>query len=187
MNTKIEAVRAFIVDKRHFEYRRQLDEEECSALTLGFAADGLSDVERAARRLSWMLEREQPVILENEMIVFTKTLSGLPNLHTPEEWNAIRSTYYIHELGRVCNICSDFASTIAVGLSQRRREVLESRERHQIAGDAEAVRFLDAVIRGIDDVDGLVHRYAMEALRCGREDVYDLLSRVPMQGAKQFS
>ena len=32
----------------------------------------------------------------------TRTLTQVPDIYTPEEWNEIKNKYYIHEKGTVC-------------------------------------------------------------------------------------
>jgi formate C-acetyltransferase len=53
-------------------------------------------------------------------------------------------------------------------------------------GDEEAVEFSDAAIETIDAVVALAQRYAAEARRLGKDDVAEVLERVPALGARTF-
>ena len=139
-----------------------------------------------ALRLAAMLRAEQPVILEGERITLLRTVRAPPPLFTEAEWAAIRERHFIHELGFVCNISPDYASTIARGLDARRAEAAGRLEACRASGDAEGAAFLEAVVSGVDAVLDLAERYRLEALRQGRDDLAALLARVPRLGATTF-
>ncbi|MCD8269992.1 MAG: hypothetical protein LUD46_17080 [Parabacteroides sp.] len=90
---------------------------------LVFEQENLSPVMRASVCLSQLLEKEVPVILEGEKIVFTRTVTVIPELYTPAEWDLIKQDHYIHERGFVCNISPDYAYTIKNGLGFRKQEI----------------------------------------------------------------
>lgn len=184
MTNRIEELREYVVNKQHHAFRQEIDEKEIAMLTSYFAVQGFSDMERAKQRLSWVLKHELPVILPKERIVFTRTVQRLPELFTEAEWKVLRANHHIHEMGRVCNISSDFETTISVGLVRRREEVLDALKKY--SDDNEKREFLEAVLQSIKDIEDLVNRYAIEALKEGREDIYDLLRRVPALGAETF-
>ena len=54
-----------------------------------------------------------------------RTIKKVPEIFTPEEWVEIKKDHFIHELGRVCNISSDYETTIQLGLEARRNEALQ--------------------------------------------------------------
>jgi pyruvate-formate lyase len=105
---------------------------------------------------------------------------------TADEWEKIKQNHYIHELGRVCNISSDYETTIRLGLEARKleaREVLQScRER----GDREGCEFLSFVIRVINAIEAWADKYAREAERQGLIPIVTLLRQIPRYGARSF-
>jgi formate C-acetyltransferase len=186
MNCRIAELRKYVVEKQHHHLRQEVREDVLVAFTNSLKEKNLSDTVRAKQRLTWVMEHEEPVILQDEKIVFTRTVQKIPDIFTPEEWCDIRSKHYIHELGRVCNINSNYSYTIEVGLKQRREEVVASLNKQKQLANRQGIEFLEAVIQSIDDLENLVNRYALEALRQGREDLFDLLRKVPAQGAETF-
>ena len=115
-----------------------------------------------------------------------RTVRQLPEIFTNEEWAEIKKDHYVHELGRICNISSNYGYTIEVGLEQRRNEILQSLETHSAQGDEQGVQYLQAVLHAIDDLEKLADRYAELAKESGRDDIYVTLKRVPRNGAQTF-
>lgn len=186
MNERIRIMLDDVLKKKHHQFRQNIDNKEISEFTASLKEQKLSDVQRAKNRLSWVLTNEIPLILPHERIVFTKTVSKIPEIFTEDEWSNIKKDHYIHEIGRVCNISSNYAYTIEVGLEQRRKEVLQSIDIHLASGNNKGVEFLNAVLQSIDDVEKLSDRYALKALELGRQDIQLLLQNVPQNGAKTF-
>jgi len=186
MNPKIERLRNYVVNKQHIRFRQETDEQELSDFTASLEKQNLTDTRRAQARLSWVLSKEIPVILPEERIVFTRTIKKIPEIFTSGEWDKIKNHHYIHELGRVCNISSNYAYTIEVGLGARKKEVLKAIEEQKQFKNETGIEFLEAVLQSILDIEDLVNRYAIEAIKQRREDIYDLLRTVPREGAKTF-
>ncbi len=92
----------------------------------------------------------------------------------------------LHEGGIINNVCADWGMAIGQGLLGRRRVAEETRARARPAGDAEAVEFSEAAIETIDAVLALVARYAAEARRLGKDEVAEVLERVPAEPAATF-
>jgi formate C-acetyltransferase len=185
MDPRIETLKDNILSKKHHSFRQEIPEEVLESFTLSL--EGLTDIERAGKRLTWVLENEKPVILPGENIVFTRTVKNIPAIFSKAEWDEIRKEHYIHEQGRVCNISSDYEYTISAGLLKRREEVEMSISRHRDEGNKAALDFLKAVKQSIDDVIRLSDRYAEEALKQGRQEVYEMLTKIPRFGAESFS
>jgi formate C-acetyltransferase len=91
---------------------------------------------------------------------------------------------YIHEMGRVCNICSDYGYTIEVGLEQRAVKRLRRLE-NSGSGELKAVSFLESAIRAIDDIERLACRMLISAQIGKRRSVpcFDACARY---GARSF-
>ncbi len=184
MNSRIERLRKTIVEKMHHAHRQTVDQDELNRITQQFSNEQLSDVLRAQKRLTWVLQKEVPVILPEEKIVFMKTVQKIPEVFTQAEWEKIREKHHIHEMGRICNISSNYEYTIEVGLNRRKEEIEEAKLQHE--GNADAQLFLNAAFQSIIDIEDLVNRYALEAMKLGKEDIYDMLRRIPVNGAGSF-
>jgi formate C-acetyltransferase len=147
-------------------------------------AEGLSWPQRAARLTRRMCEAQTVVIEPDERIVFTRTVRSTPPIYSDEQMQALTAGRTLHELGPISNICADWGMVLSQGLIARRRTALDTRRR--LAGDARAVEFLDCAVETIDAVLTLAARYAEEARRMGRDDVAEVLDRVPALPAASF-
>ena len=146
--------------------------------------EGLSWPRRVARLVRRQCEAEQVVIQPDENIVFTRTLPGIPPIHTEEESARLTSGRTLHELGPVSNICADWELLLSQGLLGRREVALTTRAR--LADDAQAVEFLNSAIETIDAVLELSARYARQAGMLGRHDLAAVLASVPAHPARTF-
>ena len=106
----------FILNKEHHKYRHSVDWD----LSGEYAKKGLSPIERMADRFTKLCDEEKPVILEGEQIVFLRTVFNLPAIFTDNEWEEIKSKYYIHELGFMSNLSPNYYDTIGCGLLKKR-------------------------------------------------------------------
>lgn len=186
MRPRIKSILDNVFEKRHNQFRQQVDPTVLAEFSYNLSKQKLPDVQRVQKKLTWVLENEIPVILPYEKIVFNRTVCQLPEIFTDTEWAEIKKGHYIHELGRVCNINSNFGYTIEVGLEQRRKEVLLSIEKQLAKGYSKGVLFLKAVLQSIDDTLKLVDRYAEHALEKGRNDISQMLKKIPRNGATSF-
>ena len=101
MNPRIENLRGYILRKEHHVLRRTPARLGLDNLNIGFAAAGMPPVRRSAEMLAALMRAEQPVILPGEKIVFTRTVTEVPEIFTPQEWDGIKASHYIHERGTV--------------------------------------------------------------------------------------
>lgn len=187
MNDRIKILLNNALKKKHHQFRQDVDKKELQAFTESIKDMGLSDVVRSQKRLSWVLENEVPVILPKQKIVFTRTVCEIPEIYTEDEWNKIKEKHYIHELGKVCNISANYEYTIEVGLEKRKEEIKEVLEKLVKEDDnSNGIVFLHAVLQAIDDILKLTDKYAILALENERNDIYNVLKRVPRYGAKTF-
>lgn len=186
MKQRIRILLDNVLLKKHHQYRQDIEKEVMQEFTATLKEQGLTDVQRAKSRLSWVLAHEKPVILPEERIVFTKTLAKIPEIFTDDEWIRIKRDHYIHEMGRVCNISSNYGYTIEVGFDQRKREILEAIAIQTSRENSKGIEFLEAVLQSVNDVEKLTDRYAQKALEIGREDIFILLQNIPKNGAKTF-
>ena len=168
MSPRIETMLNRVLNKAHHQYRQDITWDN------DFRSD-LSHIERVVLRLKTMLHHEQPVLFDDERIVFMRTVKTLPPLLSDAEWDELRQNP-LHELGYVSNICPDYASVIKTGLSAIKDE----------ASKANDSRFYRSVAECVDAVMDLCERYAKAADERGMSDAADRIRRVTTQGAKSF-
>ena len=164
MRAETEALFSFIQNKQHHVYRHRVDWD----LAAEYAGRGLSPMERMADRFSRLCREEQPVILPGEQITFLRTVANLPDVFTPAEWEEIKATYYIHELGFISNLSPDYYSAIDSGLLEKRKNADQYGK------------------QAIDNILLLTDKYREEAARQGREDLVQILTQVPRYPARNF-
>src|ERR1017187_7576464 len=126
-------------------------------------AEQLSWPQRAARLIRRMCEAQEVVILPEERIVFTRTTGKVPPVYSESQQRDLTSSYAMHELGPISNICADWEMVLSQGLLHRRKVAVSSREKQK--NDPKVVEFLDCAIETIDAVLNLAFRYAEEASR----------------------
>ena len=160
---------------------RALRQSSSPELLAEFDAAGLTWTQRAARLTRRMCEAEQVVIGADECIVFTRTLPSVPPIYSPEQWAELTVGRTLHELGPISNICADWRGVLADGLLARRAQAEATR-----AAQPDCAEFLDAAIETIDAVLALAGRYAAAARELGRDDIAEVLDRVPAEPPQTF-
>ncbi len=167
MTDRIQRLKAHQWEKRHHAARiAPPDNATCRD-------KAYPDFMRTALRLKTALDRETPYLFPDEIIAFTRTVPALPMIYNEREWEEIKATHYIHELGNVSNLSPDYASVIGKGLLAY-REMLTDHPLHR------------AMALSIDAVLSLTARYAQTARDAGDTALADTLSRVPAYGARTF-
>lgn len=154
----------FIINKEHHKFRHTVNWD----LAEEYASKQFSAIERMADRFERLCEEETAVILENEQIVFLRTVSNLPAIFTDSEWDEIKSKQYIHELGFMSNLSPNYYDIISIGL-------LGKRETADVYGK-----------RAIDNIIKLSDKYLEEAKKLGREDLVEVFTQVPRYPARTF-
>ena len=130
------------------------------------------------------MDAETPVILPGERIVFTRTLTQIPDPYTPEEWNEIKSKHYIHEKGTVCNISPNYAYTIRHGLEARKQEIRKRQETPSL--NEREKTFLQAMYQSIISIQNLTEKYEQYALSINETETAYTLHTVKTEGAQNF-
>lgn len=182
MNSRIEALRTFIWNRKHHGFRRGPETIGLDKLAEKFTVEGVPPVERSARMLRALLDAEQPVILEGERIVATRTISSIPSVFTEQEWADIRARHTLHERGTVSNISADYEGILRDGLGLRKSQV-EARLADK-ALTQDQVDFLNAAKESIEAVQAFILKYRDCALTAGLKDVADVLDAIHSGGAK---
>lgn len=184
MNERLDALRTYLLEKKHHAFVRTAEEAGIAGLNERFAREGTPDQMRSAMVFSEMMKNQDPVILPGEKIVFTRTIKDVPFIYTDKEWEGIKATHYIHERGTVSNISPDYETTIRLGLEARKDEV-KARLAQGNAGE-EGKIFLESVLKCIDSLQDLILRYEETAREIGAEDTAEVLSNVRTKGAGSF-
>jgi hypothetical protein len=147
--------------------------------------ENLTWMQRSARLTRRMCEAERPLIWGDERIVFTRTVPGVPSIFSDPELATLTRDFTLHELGSISNICADWGVVLSDGLLARRKTAQAARQR--LGADPGAVEFLECAIETIDAVLGLAKRYAQAAREIGREDLAQILTKVPARPAAHLS
>jgi formate C-acetyltransferase len=176
------ALYEMVLSKSHHVYRKPFDvsASEC------FDDANMAPVTRMSVRLKNVLAQETPVILDGQRIVFIRTVTDVPNIFTEKEWEEVKAKHFIHELGYQSNLCADYATTISVGLDEKKRIAQEKLADCKANGDEEGALFLEAVLSDIASVYDLCDRYAAKAAELGREDIVEVFRQIPRKGATTF-
>ena len=181
MIDRIESLKSYIRDGKHHVYRRTSRELGLDKLAENFAEKRLPDVLRSSECLAELLDKEVPVILPGERIVFTRTVADVPAVFTAEEWDAITKNHYIHEKGYVCNISADYGKTLRLGLEARRKEISER------LGDETLTReqkdFLKAAGDSVAALQAFILKYAAHAASVGETETAKVLETISKEGA----
>jgi len=156
----------FITSHAHHQWRRSAILSRAAE----YAAAGMTPARRMSARFCEMAaeEAKNPHILPGQKIVLMRTLPNGPDVLTPAEWENIKKEHFIHESGYISNICPDHMSLVKTGFKAARE-----------GADPLAAADLDALA-------ALCESYRQEALRVGREDVAQVLAKVPEYPAETF-
>ena len=185
MNERIQSMKNFFVTEKKQRSCRQ-SAVDPFFLAETFEAEGLPDTDRAARRLIWVLDQEQPVLFEGERIAFTRTVPVIPELFTGREMEELQKEHWIHEKGDVCNINVDYRMLLQVGLVPKKEELLRRADKFRKNGQEEKAHYLRLQVDILDSVLRLADRYRALAEQEGNLTVAKTLERVPAQAPETF-
>ncbi len=171
----------FIIDKDQKQFR--ISSTDDGSLAAELKSEGLNGLQRAVRRLKFMLENEVPHVYPDEKIALIRTVSRVPEIFTAEEWDDIRKTHYIHEQGKVCNINPEYIRLIGPGFDQKRLEI-----RAELAKDCsdEKKEYLEALLTVLDLIQRFAGRYREAAEKAGNETVAKTFARIPARAPETY-
>ena len=169
MNKRIENLKEYIVERKHHQWRRTPEQAGVAALNQTFAIRGMEPIDRTVEMLRALLDAETPIILPGEKIVFTRTITDIPDIFTPAEWEQIKKTHYLHERGTLSNLSADYATTLNVGLSKRREQIEERIAKNDL--DANQHHYLEVMIDHIRLVQDFIEKYAIHADQEGEKEI----------------
>ncbi|MDR2185368.1 MAG: hypothetical protein LBO80_06855 [Treponema sp.] len=174
----------FIVRKEHHRFRQARTEPY--VLAEGYAARGLGDLERTVDRFRRVMEQEKPIVFSDERIVLLRTITRIPEIFTPREFEVIKKNHAIHEQGKVSNINPRYSLLLNTGTRQKRQELTERMVWFEKSGNTEGLRFNRALIDVLDILEGFAERYRQEAVRAGNVRAGEVLSRIPREKPASF-
>ncbi|MFZ2096243.1 MAG: pyruvate formate lyase family protein [Anaerolineales bacterium] len=180
MNERLSSMKERVRDGTHRTLRQFASIEilnECEARQLSWP-------KRMALLVRRQCEAEQVIIKPDERIVFTRTLPGVPQVYSYEEWAQLTAGRTLHEFGPISNICADWNLLLTQGLLGRIQVALETRER--LAGETQSIEFLDCAIETIEAVLELAAQYAAKAREMGRQEIADTFQQVLAYPARTF-
>ena len=185
MTERIERMRQFfVVDKGQKAMWQK--EENPYVLAEQFAAEQTPDVDRAARRLIYVLDKEVPVLFEDERIAFTRTVTTIPEIFTETEMEELRKKHWIHEKGDVCNINVDYTKLLNQGFDAKKAELEALRQQFSQVGEAAKAHYIKLQIDILDHVLALAARYQELAEKKGNDVVARTLKAVPAHAPQSF-
>jgi formate C-acetyltransferase len=180
----------YIVQKEHHRFRTV--HPEPYGLAEQYARAGMDDISRAAARLRWVLEQEQPVVFPGEKIALIRTLTRTPEIFTAEEFEELKKNHAIHEQGKVSNINPRYSLLLDAGTRRKREELQGQLARFEKTGDAGGIRFSRACLEVLDAVEAFADKYRAAALKAGNTQTAEILAVIPREkpatfhGALQF-
>ncbi|MDR0641824.1 MAG: hypothetical protein LBG07_05110 [Treponema sp.] len=174
----------FVIRKEHHGFRKV--REEPYVLAEEYAKQGLEDLERAAARFRWVLDRETPVVFPDENIVLLRTVTTIPEIFTPREFAAIKKNHAIHEQGKVSNVNPRYSLLLDTGTRRKREEIAERIIDFEKTGDTERLRFSRILLAVLDCFESFAERYRQEALRIGNARAAEVLSHIPREKPASF-
>jgi len=161
-----EVLRQYVLDKKHHVFRKSYP--QYAHINEEFQQLALSPKERMTRRFELFSSLEEPIFLPEERICFVRTTKDIPDCFTKEEWEDLKQSHFIHELGYMSNISPNYERAIRCGLLKLKEDA-----------DEYGKRMIDAIIR-------LSDRYCEAAKQQGNTELAEALSNVPRYGARNF-
>ncbi|GHU03907.1 pyruvate formate-lyase [Spirochaetia bacterium] len=174
----------FIVRKEHHRFRKE--KQDPYILAEDFSKKGLSDLERAAARPRWVLEQETPVVFPDENIVMIRTVRTVPEIFTAAEFENIKKTRAVHELGKVSNVNPRYSLLLDTGTGAKRVEI--GKNLAVLPEDAEEKRrFYRASLDILDSIEAFADKYRAAALKAGNNKAAEIFSRIPREKPSTFN
>ena len=171
----------FIIQKSHKAFRQP--PEDPYRMAEQWEQQGADDTVRTSLRLRYVLEHEKPVVLPGEKIALLRTFPTIPELHTKQEDEHLRSQYAFHENGRVFNMCPDYQIILDAGSGSLKKKIQE-----QLSKDIteEQRSLLNAMLDSLLCMEELAARYRAEAAAVGNALVAETFSNIPYNPPRSF-
>jgi len=173
----------YVVKKSHHQFRQEATDKYRYAVN--YKAAGLDDLSRAVCRLADVLSEEEPVVFPDEKIVLLRTVRTLPELFTEDEFNDIKKEHYIHEQGKLCNVCPDYTQLFC-GFGAKSKQIEAKMNEFLAAGEEEKADYEGALLATIEIIQDFMNRYAEAAKKAGNEYAAEIMSKLTTQAPETF-
>jgi formate C-acetyltransferase len=177
----------YIVRREHHRFRTVHPETFC--LAADYAQRGLSDTERAAARLRWVLEQERPVVFPEERIALLRTVTRVPEIFTAAEAELLKKNHAIHEQGKVSNVNPRYSLLLDTGTRKKREETeaaMATLETGKAEDRAGREVFFRSTLETLDALEAFADKYREEALRVGNVQTAEIFARIPRERPASF-
>lgn len=142
-------------------------------MNVGSAVDGMSLFESDAYMLNFMLEKEEPLLIEDDIFGFNRTVKHVPFAEYDGKW--LRS-------GGTGNVTVNYARVLESGMDDICRRIKEK----MTDCDESKLPFYKSALSCVESALAFADRYREYAKEQGAEKLYKALSRVPRKGAESF-
>lgn len=177
MNDRIKTMLDFYVTKKDHHKLRQCKADKYR-YAVKYKEQGLDDVSRSVSRLNDVLAEETPVVIPGERIALLRTVVTLPEIYTEEEFDELKKKHYIHEQGKVCNVCPDYTLVLYRGFEDVKNEIKNKIDEFSKAGECEKARYEKALMDTIEIIQAFIDRYIEEAKTVGNIEVAKNLLKI---------
>ena len=178
MNERIRKLRELIVHGGHHHLRDMQYEYDTSVYRTNehYAI-------RIARRTEEMLKAQRTVFIDEHGFIPIQTTPFAPDSISPEEIAEIKKTHSVPDFrrGRTQNFTADFGRMIGDGLEKTIANIRAAADK--FVEDSEARIYLRAQEDSCKALIEFADRYKKAARNEGRDDIADVLERVPAKGA----
>ena len=130
-------------------------------------------------RLRNFLQEQGCIFIPESRFIPTRTTTAPADILSEAEFEGIKASHTIHELGYMSNICPDYTELISCGILKRIEDINAEIE----GADGERREELVAMREALEAVSEFAYKYMEEADRCGRADITQVLRQVPDYGA----
>lgn len=179
MTERIEKLKAYLENREHRKYRRDLTEEELAQILPQIRNQNLTYMQRHTLRLRLFLELETPVLLPYTHVYGLRTIKYFPDIYSEEELAEIKKEHYVHEKGKVTNLAWAAEAVLTEGLEGRRTRLLN--------GAREDEEFVQQAGETIDMIEAFADRYAAAIAENGAPEEGAALSRAIRTGAETMA
>ena len=158
----------FLKSKEYRKVRRDLD------MNVGSVVEGMNLYESDAYMLAFMLEKEEPHLIENDFFGFNRTVKKTPFAEV--DGKRIRS-------GGTGNITPNYARVLSTGMDAACARIKEKMTDCQ---DERKLLFYKTALSCLESSLNFADRYREYAKEQGAQRLYHALCRVPRQSATSF-
>ena len=138
-----------------------------------------SYAKRMKDRFKALLSLQDPVFIENELFIPTRTCIADPDILTENDPKPEK----MHERGWLSNVCPDYGRAVKLGLGALKDEISRVAENES---DPEKKEYAAVLCETVDAILDFAERYRLAAIKCGRDDIAKVLEVVPRYGATTF-